>query len=56
MAGQRAGSGGGVATIDIIRGGDLVEKPAPDGALAAAKGLRELQAEYPVIGDVRGRA
>jgi 4-aminobutyrate aminotransferase len=41
------------ATIDAIREEGLVENAAQMGA-RLQKGLRELQAEYPVIGDVRG--
>lgn len=43
-----------VATIDVIREEKLVENAASQGKRLMA-GLRELQAEYPVIGDVRGR-
>ena len=42
------------ATIDVIRDDKLVENAAVCGAFLLDK-LRELQAEYPVIGDVRGR-
>ncbi len=42
------------ATIDVIRDEKLVENAAAQGDRLMA-GLRELQAEYPVIGDVRGR-
>lgn len=41
-------------TIDVIRDEKLVENAAAQGDRLMA-GLRELQAEYPVIGDVRGR-
>ncbi|MCS6826631.1 MAG: aminotransferase class III-fold pyridoxal phosphate-dependent enzyme [Caldilinea sp.] len=42
------------ATIDVIREERLVENAAQQGA-RLLKGLREIQAEHPVIGDVRGR-
>ena len=42
------------ATIDVIRGEKLAENAASAGAFLM-NGLRDLQAEYPVIGDVRGR-
>jgi 4-aminobutyrate aminotransferase len=42
------------ATIDVIRDEKLVENAAVQGDRLMA-GLRELQAEYPEIGDVRGR-
>jgi 4-aminobutyrate aminotransferase len=42
------------ATIDVIRGEKLAENAAAAGAFLM-NGLRDLQAEYPVIGDVRGR-
>ena len=41
------------ATIDTIREEGLVENAAQMGS-RLQKGLRELQAEHPVIGDVRG--
>jgi 4-aminobutyrate aminotransferase len=41
------------ATIDAIRGEGLVDNAARMGE-RLQKGLRELQAEHPVIGDVRG--
>jgi len=41
------------ATIDAIRAEGLVENAAQMGS-RLQKGLRELQAEHPVIGDVRG--
>lgn len=41
------------ATIDTIRAEGLVENAAQMGS-RLQKGLRELQAEHPVIGDVRG--
>ncbi len=41
------------ATIDTIRDEKLVENAAVQGERLMA-GLREIQAEYPVIGDVRG--
>jgi 4-aminobutyrate aminotransferase len=41
------------ATIDVLRQEKLPENAAARGAQLMA-GLRELQAEYPVIGDVRG--
>ncbi|MCO6450803.1 MAG: aminotransferase class III-fold pyridoxal phosphate-dependent enzyme [Caldilineales bacterium] len=44
---------GACATIDVIRDEGLVENAASMGAHLMT-GLRELQAEYPVIGDVRG--
>jgi len=40
-------------TIDVIRGERLVENAAAMGQ-HLMNGLRDLQAEYPVIGDVRG--
>jgi 4-aminobutyrate aminotransferase len=43
-----------VATIDVIREEKLAENAASMGAFLM-NGLRDLQAEYPVIGDVRGR-
>ena len=42
------------ATIDTIRDEKLVENAAVQGDRLMT-GLRELQAEYPVVGDVRGR-
>ena len=42
------------ATIDVIRDEELVENAAACGAFLMSE-LRQLQAEYPVIGDVRGR-
>lgn len=42
-----------VATIGVIRDEGLVDKARTRGAQLTA-GLRELQAEFPVIGDVRG--
>ncbi len=42
------------ATIDVIREEKLVENAAAQGEYLMAR-LRELQAEFPVIGDVRGR-
>ena len=42
------------ATIDVIREEKLAENAASAGAFLM-NGLRDLQAEYPVIGDVRGR-
>ncbi len=41
------------ATIDAIRDEKLVENAAVQGERLLA-GLRELQAEYPILGDVRG--
>jgi 4-aminobutyrate aminotransferase len=43
-----------VATIQVMREEKLVENSAEQGAYLLA-GLRALQAEYPAIGDVRGR-
>lgn len=42
------------ATIDTIRAERLVENAVVQGG-RLARGLREIQAEYPSIGDVRGR-
>ncbi len=42
------------ATIDVIREEKLVENAAAQGEHLMAR-LRELQAEFPVMGDVRGR-
>jgi len=42
------------ATIDVIRDEKLVENAAVQGERLMGR-LRELQAEFPVIGDVRGR-
>ena len=42
------------ATIDVIREEKLVENAATQGEHLMER-LRELQAEFPVIGDVRGR-
>ncbi|RME81678.1 MAG: aminotransferase class III-fold pyridoxal phosphate-dependent enzyme [Caldilineae bacterium] len=42
------------ATIDVLREENLVDNAAEMGSFLMEK-LKELQAEYPVIGDVRGR-
>ena len=51
--GNAVAAAAAVATIDAIRDEHLVENAATQGARLQA-GLRELQAEYPIIGDVRG--
>ncbi len=43
-----------VATVDVLREEKLVENAAIQGEHLMAR-LRDLQAEFPVIGDVRGR-
>jgi 4-aminobutyrate aminotransferase len=61
MTGSHGGTYGGnpvaaaaaVATIDVIRDEGLVANARARGAQLTA-GLHELQAEFPVIGDVRG--
>ena len=43
-----------LATLDVIEGEDLIENAAARGEQLQA-GLRALQADYPFIGDVRGK-
>ncbi|MEJ5247902.1 MAG: aminotransferase class III-fold pyridoxal phosphate-dependent enzyme [Caldilinea sp.] len=52
--GNAVAAAAAAATIDVIREEGLVENAAQQGA-RLLKGLREIQAEHPVIGDVRGR-
>ena len=52
--GNAVAAAAAAATIDVIREEGLVENAARQGA-RLLKGLREIQAEHPVIGDVRGR-
>lgn len=51
--GSAVAAAGACATIDVIREEGLVENAAARGEQLLA-GLRELQAEHPAIGDVRG--
>jgi 4-aminobutyrate aminotransferase len=51
--GNAVATAAAAATIDAIREEGLVENAAQMGS-RLQKGLRELQAEYPVIGDIRG--
>ncbi len=51
--GSAVASAAACATIDVIREEKLVENAAARGK-QLQQGLRDLQAEYPVIGDVRG--
>lgn len=52
--GNAVAAAAAAATIDVIREEGLVENAAQQGE-RLLKGLREIQAEHPVIGDVRGR-
>ena len=52
--GNALAAAAGVATIAVMRDEDLPGNAARQGA-RLMDGLKELQAEYPVIGDVRGR-
>ncbi|BAL98581.1 MULTISPECIES: aspartate aminotransferase family protein [Caldilinea] len=52
--GNAVAAAAAAATIDVIREEGLVENAARQGARLLT-GLREIQAEHPVIGDVRGR-
>lgn len=52
--GNAVAAAAAAATIDVIRDEKLVENAVVQGDRLMA-GLRELQAEYPEIGDVRGR-
>jgi 4-aminobutyrate aminotransferase len=52
--GNALAAAAGVATIGVMRDEDLPGNAAQQGA-RLMEGLKELQAEYPVIGDVRGR-
>jgi 4-aminobutyrate aminotransferase len=52
--GNALAAAAGVATIGVLRDEDLAENAAREGA-HLMEGLKELQAEYPMIGDVRGR-
>lgn len=52
--GNAVAAAAAATTIEVIRDEKLVENAAAQGDRLMA-GLRELQAEYPVIGDVRGR-
>ncbi|MEP7292667.1 MAG: aminotransferase class III-fold pyridoxal phosphate-dependent enzyme [Chloroflexota bacterium] len=52
--GNALAAAAGVATIAVLRDEDLPGNAARQGE-RLLEGLRELQAEYPVIGDVRGR-
>lgn len=52
--GNALAAAAGVATIAVMRDEDLPGNAARQGA-RLIEGLRELQAEYPVVGDVRGR-
>jgi len=52
--GNALAASAGVATIAVMRDENLPENAAKQGA-RLLEGLRDLQAEYPIIGDVRGR-
>lgn len=52
--GNAVAAAAAAATIDVIREEGLVENAARQGARLLT-GLREIQAEHPIIGDVRGR-
>ena len=52
--GNALAAAAGVATIGVMRDEDLPGNAARTG-LRLMDGLKELQAEYPIIGDVRGR-
>ncbi|MCC6802961.1 MAG: aminotransferase class III-fold pyridoxal phosphate-dependent enzyme [Anaerolineae bacterium] len=52
--GNALAAAAGVATIRVLRDEDLPGNAARQGA-RLLDGLKELQAEYPIIGDVRGR-
>ncbi len=52
--GNALSAAAGVATIAVMRDEDLPGNAARQGE-KLLEGLRELQAEYPMIGDVRGR-
>jgi 4-aminobutyrate aminotransferase len=52
--GNALAAAAGVATIGVLRDEDLAGNAAREGA-RLMEGLKELQAEYPLIGDVRGR-
>lgn len=52
--GNALAASAGVATIAVMRDEHLPENAARQGA-RLLEGLRDLQAEYPIIGDVRGR-
>ncbi|MEO8392990.1 MAG: aminotransferase class III-fold pyridoxal phosphate-dependent enzyme [Chloroflexota bacterium] len=52
--GNALAAAAGVATIGVMRDEDLPGNSARMGA-HLMEGLKELQAEYPIIGDVRGR-
>ncbi len=51
--GNAVAAAAAIATIDVIREEHLLENARARGAQLMA-GLRELQKEYPIIGDVRG--
>lgn len=51
--GNAVGTAAAVATFEVIRSEGLVENSAKMGERMIA-GLREIQADFPVIGDVRG--
>jgi 4-aminobutyrate aminotransferase len=52
--GNALAAAAGVATIGVLRDEDLPGNAARQGE-RLMEGLKELQAEYPIIGDVRGR-
>lgn len=52
--GNALAAAAGVATIGVMRDEDLPGNAARQGA-RLLDGLKDLQAEYPIIGDVRGR-
>lgn len=52
--GNAVAAAAAAATIDVIREEGLVENAARQGARLLT-GLRKIQAEHPIIGDVRGR-
>ncbi|HVU15049.1 MAG TPA: aminotransferase class III-fold pyridoxal phosphate-dependent enzyme [Phototrophicaceae bacterium] len=52
--GNALAAAAGVATIGVMRDEDLPGNSAKQGT-RLLEGLKELQAEYPMIGDVRGR-
>jgi 4-aminobutyrate aminotransferase len=51
--GNAVGTAAALATLEVIRDEKLVENSAAMGAILS-DGLRAIQAEFPVIGDVRG--